>query len=283
MVLACVDGSAYAASVADHAGWAARRLSAPVEILRVLGRRETRAPDAEPRIAAGAAPDRMSVSEELRALETERARLLRKQAQILLEEARFRVEAAGVEDVRAHLREGDLLETVAALEADARLVVIGKRGEAADFARGHLGSNLERIVRASRRPILIAGRSFRPVKRLLLAFDGRPGATKAVEALSSDPLFHGMAVEVLTVGAPNDATRWRLDAAVAQLKAAGLAAHGRIEPGEPDHTIAAALGEGAAEMVVMGAYSHSRLRSLVIGSTTSAVIRACRSSVLLFR
>jgi nucleotide-binding universal stress UspA family protein len=283
MVLACVDGSAYAASVADHAGWAARRLSAPVEILRVLGRRETLAPELPRLSLRGPSPERASVVEELQALEVERARLLRKQAQILLEEARFRVEASGVEDVRAHLRDGDLLETVAALETDASLVVIGKRGEAADFARGHLGSNLERIVRASRRPILIAGRTFRPVTRMLLAFDGRPGAMKAVQALATDPLFHGMGVQVLTVGAPGDATRWRLDAAVAQLRAAGLDATGAIEPGEPDHTIAAALAHGPAEMVVMGAYSHSRLRSLVIGSTTSSVIRACRSSVLLFR
>ena len=50
----------------------------------------------------------------------------------------------------ARLRNGDLLEAVAEAEVDARGIVIGKRGEAADFAKLHLGSNMERIARARR-------------------------------------------------------------------------------------------------------------------------------------
>jgi nucleotide-binding universal stress UspA family protein len=48
---------------------------------------------------------------------------------------------------------------VADVEGDARVILIGKRGEAADFAKGHLGSNLERIVRASHKPVFVASRA----------------------------------------------------------------------------------------------------------------------------
>jgi nucleotide-binding universal stress UspA family protein len=33
----------------------------------------------------------------------------------------------------------------------------------------------------------------------------------------------------------------------------------------------------------MGAYGHSRIRTLIIGSTTTEVIRSCLIPVLLFR
>ena len=36
-------------------------------------------------------------------------------------------------------------------------------------------------------------------------------------------------------------------------------------------------------LLVMGAYGHSRIRSLVIGSTTTEMVRSCKVPVLLFR
>ena len=36
-------------------------------------------------------------------------------------------------------------------------------------------------------------------------------------------------------------------------------------------------------LLVMGAYGHSRIRSLIIGSTTAEMIRLCKIPVVLFR
>ncbi len=225
MVLACVDGSIYSHSVADHAAWAARRLDASVEVMQVLGRREASSTDRSGRIVAGA---RRQLLEELATLDAERAKLLQRQGRLDLEEARTRIEAAGVADVATTLRNGELLEAVAEREADAEIVVIGKRGEAADFARLHLGSNLERIARASTRPVLIASRAFRPIKRMLLAFDGRNSALKAVDAVSRSPLYRGLTCDLVTVGADAPETRAKLEAAAAQLRAGGLEVSVRI-------------------------------------------------------
>jgi nucleotide-binding universal stress UspA family protein len=37
------------------------------------------------------------------------------------------------------------------------------------------------------------------------------------------------------------------------------------------------------DLLVMGAYGHSRMRSFLIGSTTSEIVRSCKRPVLLFR
>ena len=41
--------------------------------------------------------------------------------------------------------------------------------------------------------------------------------------------------------------------------------------------------DAGIDLVVMGAYGHSRIRNLIIGSTTSEMIRSCLVPVMLFR
>ena len=53
--------------------------------------------------------------------------------------------------------------------------------------------------------------------------------------------------------------------------------------GEPERAIAAYVAAAGIGLLVMGAYGHSRVRALLIGSTTTALLRACRIPVLVFR
>ncbi|MEO1089131.1 MAG: universal stress protein [Pseudomonadota bacterium] len=279
-IVACIDGSVYSGSVADHTGWAAMRLGAEVELLQVLGRGETASQDRSGRIVPGA---RRQLLEELAALDGERAKLLQQQGRFDLEEARTRIEATGVSDVTASLRYGDLLEALAEREPNADLVVVGKRGEAADFAKLHLGSNLERMLRAARLPVLIAARAFRPIERLMIAFDGRSSALKAVAEVSRSPLFKGLEAMLVSAGERTATLEAKVDAAAADLRAAGLAATVEIIPGPAIKAIPEATARERIDLVVMGAYGHSRLRTLAIGSTTSEVIRDCLVPILVYR
>jgi hypothetical protein len=71
------------------------------------------------------------------------------------------------------------------------LIVVGKRGEAADFAKLHLASNVERIVRASHKPVFVTSRQFKPNTRLLIAYDGCTSSMKAVDYVARSRLFAG--------------------------------------------------------------------------------------------
>ena len=279
-VLACVDGSVYADSVVDHAAWAATRLEAPVELLQVLGRREASSSDRSGRIVAGG---RRKLLEQLAALDAERAKLAHEEAWLALGEAKARLEAAGAAEVKVTLRHGDLLPELHEREADAELGVIGKRGEAADFATLHLGSNLERMVRSTRRPMLITSRAFKPIERFVVAFDGGPSALKAVDAISRSPLVAGLGALLLTAGEPTATTRAALETAEAQLRAGGFDVEARVTPGKPETVIGETVEREGFGLLAMGAYGHSQLRALVIGSTTAALIRACKVPIAVFR
>ena len=280
-IIALVDGSIYSASVCDHAAWIAERTGAPVELIHVLGRRE--APDNTDLSGAIRLGARSKLLEELAELDAQRAKLISHRGRAILEDAHAILDKAGIPEITTRLRHGDIVETLNDVEADARVILIGKRGEAADFAKGHLGSNLERIVRASTRPVFVASRAFRPIQKVLVAFDGGATAMKAVEYIARSALFQGLAVHLVSVGAPSDQGAKGLTDAAAILAAAGIVAETSVLPGQPENVLRQLVEEAPFDMLVMGAYGHSRIRALIIGSTTTALIRSCKVPVLLMR
>lgn len=281
-IVALVDGSVYAKSVCGYASWLAIRTGSPVELLHVLGRRETHTvpSDLSGSIALGA---RTSLLAELSALDEQRAKLAQKRGRAVLDDAKAAVEALGVEQVTVKLRIGDLVDTVTGYESDADLIVIGKRGEAADFAKLHLGSNMERVARSSHKPVFVASRAFKPVERFMIAYDGGTSSMKAVDYVARSPIFAGLRCRLVTVGANSDETRKRLADAEAILRGAGYDVEGFISQGQPDVVLTQFVENGNIDLLVMGAYGHSRIRNLIIGSTTSEMIRSCKVPILLFR
>ena len=56
-----------------------------------------------------------------------------------------------------------------------------------------------------------------------------------------------------------------------------------VQPGQADEVIFAYVKSQAMGLLVMGAYGHSHIRTLIIGSTTSSMLRSCPIPVLMFR
>lgn len=281
-LIALIDGSVYSHSVCDHAAWVAKRAEASVEVVHVLGRRNVGPDqtDLSGNLKLGA---RTALLEELAELDAQKAKLAMKHGRLMLEDATARFAEDGVDKVETKLRHGDLVDAVHEFEKDADLIVIGKRGEAADFAKLHLGSNLERVVRGAHKPVLVASRAFKPIEKILIAFDGGPSVMKAIDHISQSKVFAGLACTLLTVGEPGKDAQQSRDDAAAILENAGISVDLADEKGEPEAAIKSRIEADGFDMLVMGAYGHSRIRNLIIGSTTTEMVRSCLVPVLLFR
>lgn len=281
-VLGLIDGSAYAESVCDHIAWIAGKIDATVKILHVIGRRDlsTEPVNLSGNIGLGA---RTALLEELADLDAQKAKTAQKRGRLLLEDAKDRLHAAGVQNVETKLRIGDLVETALEFEVDTDIIVIGKRGEGADFAKGHLGSNLERVVRSTRKAIVITSRAFKPINKLLIAYDGGAMAMKTVDQVSRSPILAGIGAKLVMAGEDTPENRKKLDDAAAILKAAGYVPDVALVQGAADKVITGIIEQEGYDLLAMGAYSHSRLRSLFIGSITTEMIRSCKVPVVVFR
>ncbi len=281
-ILTCTDGSVYAQSVYHYSAWAARRLDAEVHVLHMLDplHQDPLNADFSGSIGLGA---RTALIEELVELEATRARLAQKRGQAILDAAMQRLREAGVKRVSTMQRHERLSDSIDKYDSEADLIVLGKRGNHADFSKGHLGSNLERVIRVCQHPVLVASSAVWPMQRFVFAYDSGPSANKAVDYLLSQPLLQGLTCHLLCVGKPGTKHASSLRAAESKLSAAGYQVEVDLRSGDADTEITATINQDDADLLVMGAFGHSRIRQMIVGSTTNAVIRNTKRPVLLFR
>jgi nucleotide-binding universal stress UspA family protein len=282
-VYACIDGLANTAAVIDWAAWSALRLDVPLELLHVLERKPERPQvvDYSGAIGLGA---QESLLDQLSDLDEQRGKLAQEAGRQLLAVARERALAAGVSRLDGRLRHGELLDTVLETEPDARLFVLGEHYHASQASKIHLDHHVERVIRSVKRPVLVAtGEQFESPKRFVIAFDGSPTARKMVDTVARSPLLVGLPALVAMAGADTAAARQQLEEARQVLAAAGFAAESELVPGEPEEVLPALVKAQGSALLVMGAYGHSRIRQLIVGSTTTTLLRLSEAPVLILR
>ncbi len=280
-LIALVDGSSYSKSVCEHAAWAAKRTGMTVELLHMLGRREGGASaDLSGALALGA---RSALLDQLSALDQQRSKLSVQRGRAILEDARSLLEAADVQNIVEQLRHGDLVDELEETTTGAEMILIGKRGEGADFAKGHLGSNLERVVRSTDKPLLVASRSFRPIEKVLVAYDGSPSAMRAVDYVAHSPLYQGLAVTVVTAGRSTDKAKQELGDVASLLDRSGGTVETELLTDPPEVALPELVEQNRFDHLVMGGSGHTRLRALFVGSTSLEMIRTCKIPILLVR
>jgi nucleotide-binding universal stress UspA family protein len=277
-ILTCTDGSLYSPSVYQHAAWAASRIGASIHVLHVIERAESR--DVRDLSGSIGFDANTELLEELAKHDESHARVARLRGKAILDDATRQLAGHEVSTTQRH---GSVVETLAEFEAGASLVVIGKRGEHADFAKGHLGSNLERVIRSAKIPVLVAAREFKPVERFLIAFDGGASSLKAIHHAATNPLLKGLDCHLLMVGKKDGEYARALEHAATALRGAGFHVTADLLPGDPDEVIASQVIAREIGLLVMGAYGHSRVRQFILGSTTTHLIRTCQVPVMLFR
>ncbi|HQZ01772.1 MAG TPA: universal stress protein [Thauera sp.] len=281
-VLACVDQSRFADHVADYAAWAARRLDAPLELLHVIDRHPERSSGKDHSGAIGIDAqehllDRLSAEDETR------SRSAREQGRIFLKRLRDRAGAAGVAQVDVRQRYGELGETLAEQEQGVRLLVIGRRGETAQDTQRELGRNVEHVVRALHKPILTITEGFKEPQRVMIAFDGGNVTRRGVDMVAASPLFKGLPIHLLMSGKDSANASRQLDWARTRLEAAGFEVTAVLTADEAHRAIARSVEEQAIDLLVMGAFGHSVLRSLLFGSKTAELLRSSTIPTLLLR
>jgi nucleotide-binding universal stress UspA family protein len=163
----------------------------------------------------------------------------------------------------------------------ASVVVLGKRGHQAETGN-LLGPNTELIVRGTHKPVLLTPDHHVKPKRILLAYAGKVlGPLLLATGVAMAGLFKAP-LEILTVAdQPARLGRLqeqaRLELSNINPNAGSISFHS--DSGDPATAIARQTG--IETLLVMGAYGHSRLYRMTLGSVTEQVIRQAKGPVLL--
>jgi len=279
--MACIDNSQSSLAVCDYAAWASQQLDAPLTLLHVLDEEKyPAAADLSGNIGLGS---REHLLEELAALDAQRARLALEQGQHLLEAARERTVIFGAAYPELKQRHGHLLESLSDLQDDIRLLVIGRVGEDSTRSAHSIGSQIEAVVRTIHRPILITASSFKTPAKVMLAFDGSPTAYKTIQMLAASQLCEGLPIHLVMVSVDSEGNREALEKARSMLLSSGFVVHAENRQGDVESALHAYQAEHGIDLLVMGAYGHSRIGQFLVGSTTTTMLRTATLPVLLLR
>lgn len=282
-IIACIDGSAHADSVCDLSSWVAKNTDLGVSLLHVVVPHSdfSTKGDFSGSIGLGA---KSGLRKQLTELDEARGKLEQTKGQLMLDHANDELAAKGIDKVEILHRRGSLVETITELESQAELIVIGKRGEQADSIPDYLGSNLERVIRAVHKPLLVATKDAKPIKRFLLAYDGSKSADKALEYITSNQLLKGLECHLVKVCEATGKAEEILQHAEEKLTQAGFTVKASIQQGKSvEDVVADYIKTNKIDLLVVGAYGHSRIRSFILGSATTALIQKSDVPVLLFR
>lgn len=281
-VLACVDQSHFADTVADYAAWAARRMDAPLEFLHVIDRHLEQGSGEDHSGAIGFNAQE-HLLHDLSDKDAALARAKREQGRIFLNRLRERALAAGAPAADMRQRHGALDDTLAEQEDSVRLFVFGRRGASAETTQRDLGRNVERVVRAIHKPILTVTEGFKEPERVMLAYDGTAVTRKGVDMIANSQLFKGLPIHIVMAGKKSADAPKQIAWAKDTLTAAGFKVVADILAGDPEAVIAREIKARNIDMLLMGAYAHSPQRALIFGSKTTDLLRAATIPTLLLR
>lgn len=280
-VLACIDGSAFSEAVADYAGWIASRVNAPVTLLHNIEHGHSAEVDLSGNLTPG---EREELLEELAQLESRRSKILIEQGRRMLDTAYQRILDLGVTKPALLQRHGSVMDSLIEMEEEIRVLVMGVRGESHGREASALGDQLEPVIRAMHRPVLVVNREFQRIpERLMIAYDGSEAAGKGLDMVTMSPLYRGMECHLVQVGDNSNRDQAILAEGVATLKKAGLEVTGSNLTGDVEEALLQYQQSHHIDLMVMGAFGHGRLREILFGSKTLSMLTYARIPLLLLR
>jgi nucleotide-binding universal stress UspA family protein len=163
------------------------------------------------------------------------------------------------------------------------LVIIGHRGVNERFSTGLLGSTAESVARKCPRPVLVSPIKFREIRRPVLAYDGSDRSSKAMRSAAEFASELGVPLTVITVARDPKLGERTLDQARSYLEPYSPAADFRLLTNHAHEEIVRFLKDFEADLLFIGAYGHSRIIEMVLGSNTEFVLRNAPCPVFLSR
>jgi len=275
-ILLPTDGSDYSRTALEYGVYIAKRLDARLTGLHVIDIKVLQGPvlnDICSSASLSPGPEFFSIIE--KALEA--------RADNILHEFR---ERCGKEGLTAEVKKvtGIIDEEIVREGQAADLILLAQRGEHYPLSRSVLlGSTAEAVVRKAGKPVLVTPMTFVEIESMAVAYDGSPPAERALKIAAelSDKARWPLTVLIVT---DQSKLSTELSAKVeAALDDYLIDKDTIVLGGKEEKEILRYIDEGAVELMLMGTHGHSRFKELLLGSTTSHVVRKSRIPVLLTR
>ncbi|ADZ91708.1 universal stress protein [Marinomonas mediterranea] len=281
-VFAGIDESETTKDVIKASAWASARLEAPLTLLHTIER-----PDSSVKSDLSGAigfSSREHLLSELTELDERRAKLASESGKVLLQEAKSKAELVTSSPIETIQRHGDIVDSLIELENTIRLVVLGKCDKIRKNKKHAIGSHVETSARRLHSPILVTPDNFSAPTNFMIAYDGREAADNAINKIIKSPLLKGLKCHLVMVATKaNEDKRDKIETAKSLLASEGYEVEAQLLNGEIYPILTQYKRDNNIELLVMGAYAHSKVRQFFVGSNTNKMISESKIPLLILR
>ncbi|MFW5450425.1 MAG: universal stress protein [Methylophagaceae bacterium] len=282
-LLACIDGSELSNVVIEHAIWLANNSQSPIKFLHTIEhshrseqvhREGTITPNMKEHLLDELSDEERSESKQLIA-----------EGKIILNHAKQMAEQAGLTKIIAKQRHGSLPETLADLEDEIAIVVLGSKGEDHDGNKKGLGSQLEGAIRAIHSPVFIVkSTDFSEPKKLMFAYNGSPTSKIALEFIKKGTFCtQSLEVHLVCVQKNMADSEQLVEEAKVVLTEGNINFVATALAGEAMDELLRYQQQNDIDTTAMGAFSHGKVHGLFFGSFTTQMLLESSSNFLLIR
>ncbi len=196
---------------------------------------------------------------------------LHQRGEEILQRLADRCQEAGV-SYETELVDGVVAQVILERAQDADLVVLGRTGEGAQWTGPLLGSTFEAVIRHAPTPVLATHDQVRPIRSILVAYDGSERAKDALNIAARLAATGNRLLIYVTVDDGHHNRAQAYQEAKAILEELGVEHMRLFLKGHPAQKILEAAQAQGCDLIILGAYGHSPFLKVFFGSTVDEVI-----------
>lgn len=207
---------------------------------------------------------------------------LGEEAEKILSEYSERCEARDI-PFTGRIEEGEIPKTICEAARTVDIIIMGKYGRTPEQSRKDIGGVISSVIRNAIRPVIVVPESYEKIECAIVAYDGSRQASHALMVATDFVTLYKIPLWVLTAS-DSTAEREAINAeAMKYLSHHSISAKPILASDNPKKAITEAASARQNSIVIMGAYGDTRLKEMLLGSTTEAVVTKTDYPVLLYR
>ncbi|HJF27700.1 universal stress protein [Acinetobacter bohemicus] len=277
-VIACIDSSPCTNALADAAAWIARKTGRELVLLQVVDYYPASYHLGEISGVIGFESNAMLLKE-LAELEQKQSEIALNYSNNLLQHISDRI-FKEYSIPTTHIQEkGDFLEQSFQILRPDDIAVIGLIGERSAEKNKPVGTNVENFIRGANCTVMTVGEQFKPPTRFIFAYEYSPTCLKMMKRVAESDLLRQLECHLLYIGDHVEV----LNEPLQYLTQAGLEVIPKYRYGEVAENILSYQQEQGIQLIVLGAFSHSKIHQFFLGSIATTIFRNSKVPLLVVK
>ena len=267
-IIACIDSSPCMMAVAESAAWIAQKTQRELVLLQILDYYPASYHLGEISGVIGFESNAMLLKE-LAQLEQKQGALALEYSNNLLKHISEFIEKKYDISPKKIQEKGDFLEQAFLLLKEDDLAILGRVGEDAARKKKLFGSHVESFIRGAKCNILTVGTTFKPPTRFIFAYENSDLCNQMMYRITQSDVLRLLQCHLIHVGDDPEV----LTQPTQFLTQAGLDVVSIFRCGDVAKNITLYQQEQGIQLLVMGAFSRSKIQQFFLGSITTSIFR----------